>query len=187
MRRLTLVVCLLAAAWVAAAAQTAQAIWIDVPFVQQPREGCGAASVSMVMQYWAHQTGQPAGADSGVETSVEEIEHAIYSPKAHGILASSMEGYLRQHGYQVFALNGRWSDFETELRKGRPLIVALRPEGQTALHYVVVDGVDPGRGLVTMNDPAERKLLSQERAAFEKDWSATGNWMLLAVPASSPH
>ncbi len=180
MRRLALLVWL-AAATVAAEAQTAQAIWIDVPFVQQPREGCGAASVSMVMQYWAHQTGLAPTADSGVEV----IQHAIYSPKAHGILASSMEEYLRQHGYRVFALHGRWSDFETELRKGRPLIVALRPEGQTALHYVVVDGVDPGRGLVTMNDPAERKLLSQERAAFEKDWSATGNWMLLAVPASS--
>jgi uncharacterized protein YvpB len=182
-RRVALLVGLLAAATVVAEAQNAQAIWIDVPFIQQPREGCGAASVSMVMQYWARQ--QRQAANSG-ESSVETIQRAIYSPKAHGILASSMEQYLRQHGYQVFALSGRWSDFETELGKGRPLIVALRPEGQTALHYVVVDGVDPGRGLVTMNDPAQRKLLSQERAAFEKDWSATGNWMLLAVPASSP-
>jgi hypothetical protein len=49
----------------------------------------------------------------------------------------------------------------------------------------VVDGIDPRRGLVMMNDPAERKLLSQERAGFEKDWSATGEWMLLAVPASA--
>jgi hypothetical protein len=38
-----------------------------------------------------------------------------------------------------------------------------------------------------MNDPAQRKLLSQERAAFEKDWSATGHWMLLAVPAPPTH
>jgi hypothetical protein len=37
-----------------------------------------------------------------------------------------------------------------------------------------------------MNDPAERKLLTQERAGFEKEWSATHNWMLLAVPASTP-
>jgi hypothetical protein len=34
-----------------------------------------------------------------------------------------------------------------------------------------------------MNDPAERKLLTEERAAFEKDWSATHDWLLLAVPA----
>ena len=181
MRRTALFLWLAAAATVAAQVQNSQAIWIDVPFVAQPREGCGAASISMVMQYWAKQTGQPAAGDSAVEA----IQRAIYSPQAHGIPASSMQEYLRRHGYQVFALSGRWGDFETELRKGRPLIVALRPEGQRALHYVVVVGVDPERGLVTMNDPADRKMLSQERAAFEKEWSATDDWMLLAVPASS--
>jgi hypothetical protein len=174
---------LLAAAGAVAPAQTPQAVWIDVPFVQQPWEGCGAASLSMVMQYWAHQEGQPAPADSAVEV----IQHRLYAPAAHGILASSMQSWLRDRGYQVFALNGRWSDLETELQKGRPLIVALRPEGQSALHYVVVDGIDPPRGLVMMNDPAQRKLLSEERAAFEKDWSATGHWMLLAVPAQTSH
>lgn len=187
MRRLTLLACLLAAASVAAEAQDAQAVWIDVPFVAQPREGCGAASLLMVMQYWAHQTGHVPAAESGIETSVETIQRAIDSPKAHGILASSMQDYLREHGFRVFALSGRWSDFDAELRKGRPLIVALRPQGQTELHYVVVAGLDPARGLVMMNDPADRKLLSEERAAFEKEWSATGNWMLLAVPASSSH
>lgn len=173
----------MAAAGVAAQAPPPSAVWIDVPFVHQPREGCGAASLAMLMEYWAQQQGHPAGADSDVAT----IQRQLYSPSEHGILASQMRAYLRNHGYEVFALAGRWSDLETQLGKGRPLIVALRPADQTALHYVVVDGVDPARGLVTMNDPAERKLLSQERAAFEKDWSATGNWMLLAVPAPASH
>ena len=66
---------------------------------------------------------------------------------------------------------------EEQLRKGRPLIVALKPSGQKELHYVVVDGVDSKRGLVTMNDPAERKLLTRERAGFEREWRATHNWM----------
>ena len=181
MRRIARLLWLAAAASAAAQVQNSQAIWIDVPFVQQPREGCGAASISMVMQYWAKQAGQPAPADSAVES----IQQAIYSPRAHGILASSMQEYLQRHGYKTFALSGRWDDFEAELRKGRPLIVGLRPEGQRALHYVVVVGVDPARGLVTIYDPAERKMLSEERAAFEKEWSATGDWMLLAVPASA--
>jgi uncharacterized protein YvpB len=175
--------CLLAAAFVAAGAQTPQAIWIDVPYVHQPREGCGAASLSMLMQYWAHQQNQPASAASDANS----IQHQLYDPAAHGILASSMQSYLREHSYEVFALSGSWSDLESQLRKGRPLIVALRPEGQSELHYVVVDGIDSSRGLVMMNDPALRKLLSQERAAFEKDWSATGHWMLLAVPAPPSH
>jgi predicted double-glycine peptidase len=161
----------------------AKALWIDVPYVQQPSDGCGAASLSMVMQYWAQQQGHSASPASNVET----IQHQLYDPSAHGILASSMQSYLRDHGYLAFAIDGRWSDLETQLQKGRPLIVALRPQGQRELHYVVVDGIDPTRGLVTMNDPALRKLLSQERASFEKDWSATNHWMLLAVPSPSSH
>ncbi|MGB9032121.1 MAG: C39 family peptidase [Acidobacteriaceae bacterium] len=172
-------VTLLLTAVLAAGAQIEQAVWIDVPFIPQPRDGCGAASLAMLMQYWAHQQGQLASPDSDVAT----IQHRLYAPTAHGILASSMQSYLRAHGYKVFALDGQWSDLEAQIQKGRPLIVALRPQGQSELHYVVVDGIDPSRGLVMMNDPAQRKLLSQERAAFEKDWSATDHWMLLAVPA----
>ena len=157
------------------------AFWIDVPFVAQPREGCGAASLSMVMQYWAAQPGgQP---QSG--SNVAAIQRDLYSPADHGIPASSMVNYLRHHGFLAIAFSGNWNDIEQQVRKGRPLIAALRPDGQTQLHYVVIDGVDTGRNLVMMNDPAERKLLTQERAGFEKDWSATHNWILLAVPAAA--
>jgi hypothetical protein len=38
-----------------------------------------------------------------------------------------------------------------------------------------------------MNDPAQRKLLTEERNSFEKEWGSTHNWMLLAVPAPSSH
>jgi hypothetical protein len=33
-----------------------------------------------------------------------------------------------------------------------------------------------------LNDPARRKLLKQDRSDFEKEWSATGQWTLLALP-----
>lgn len=167
----------------AACAQAPPAVWIDVPFVRQPREGCGAAAIAMLMQYWAAQSGSAPQGSSEVDT----IQQELYSAKDHGILASAMERYLRQNGYSVFTIRGTWSDLESQLRKGRPLIVAVRPQGQRKLHYVIVDGVDPDRELVMMNDPAERKLLTQERAGFERDWKATHNWLLLAVPAPSPH
>lgn len=96
-----------------------------------------------------------------------------------------MVEYLRQQGFVALAFSGNWNDLEQQLQKGRPLIAALRPQGQSQLHYVVIDGIDSDRGLVTMNDPAVRKLLTQERAGFEKDWSATHNWILLAVPAAA--
>jgi ABC-type bacteriocin/lantibiotic exporter with double-glycine peptidase domain len=151
-----------------------------VPFVAQPREGCGAASLAMLMQYWAEKQGTGASPD----IDVARIQHSLYVPREHGIPAASMGDYLRRHGFQVYALSGKWSDIEEQIAKGRPLIVALRPQGQRELHYVVIDGVDSAHGLVTMNDPAERKLLNEERARFEKEWSATHNWTLLAVPVA---
>lgn len=165
----------------APAAVEPSSVWIDVPYVHQPREGCGAASLAMVMAYWAAQQHKTVGSAGDVAA----IQQELYSPKDHGIPAERMGEYLRQHGFKAFALSGTWSDLEAQLRKGRPLIVALKPRGQRELHYVVVDGIDSARGLMTVNDPAERKLLTRERAGFEKEWSATRNWMLLAVPAMS--
>ncbi len=46
----------------------------------------------------------------------------------------------------------------------------------------MVVGIDPVEGVVYLNDAAQRKLLKQERANFEKQWSAVGNWTLLALP-----
>lgn len=162
-------------------AETPAPLWIDVPFVSQPREGCGAASISMIMQYWARQE----HAQASPASQVGSIQQQLYSRREHGITPAAMENYFRQHGFLVFAVSGTWADLQNQVEKGRPLIVALRPTGQSDLHYVVIDGIDSTHGLITMNDPAERKLMTQERAGFEEDWSATHNWMLLAVPASA--
>lgn len=164
-------------------AEAPAAVWIDVPFVAQPREGCGAASLAMIMKYWAVKQGTTASPDG----DVGRIQHELYSSHEHGISTEAMGEYLRQHGFQAFAFSGKWGDLEEQIAKGRPLIVALKPEAQAQLHYVVIDGIDSVRGLVTMNDPADRKLLNEERARFEKEWSATHNWTLLAVPVSPSH
>jgi uncharacterized protein YvpB len=159
-------------------------IWLDVPFVQQSKDGCGAASIAMVMQYWTRQSGQqPTDA-----ADATHILDQLHSPEAHGIYASAMEHYLQEQSYRTFILRGQWSDLEQHLRKGRPLIVALRPmENSRALHYVVVAGLDPARNLVMFNDPAGRKLEKLDRRTFEKEWNVTGNWTLLAVPQSREH
>jgi ABC-type bacteriocin/lantibiotic exporter with double-glycine peptidase domain len=151
-------------------------VWLDVPFVKQEREGCGAASIAMVMQYWQHQQGEAENQDS----DANQIQQVLYSPRAHGIYASDMERYFREKGFRTFTIRGEWEDLQRHLDKGRPLIVALKPGEGTPLHYVVVTGMD--REVVMVNDPAQRKLLQQDRPGFEREWSATGNWTLLAVP-----
>ena len=154
-------------------------VWLDVPFVKQEKDGCGAASIAMVMQYWQHQQGEAASQDS----DAIQIQHTLYSAKARGIYASDMERYLREKGFRTFTIRGEWEDLKQHLDKGRPLIVALKPSGGgTSLHYVVVTGLDPEQEIVMVNDPAQRKLLKQDRSTFEQEWSAAGKWTLLALP-----
>jgi ABC-type bacteriocin/lantibiotic exporter with double-glycine peptidase domain len=150
-------------------------VWLDVPFMKQEKNGCGAASIAMVMQYWHRQQGTVASDDP------EQIQRALYSRQAHGVYALAMEHYFEQHGFRTFAFRGEWKDLKEHLEKGRPLIVALNT-GHGNLHYVVVAGLNWQQGVVLKNDPAERKLLKQERSNFEKQWKAAGNWTLLAVP-----
>ncbi len=153
-------------------------VWLDVPFVKQERDGCGAASIAMVMQYWQAQQGQPPNPAS----DATRIQGTLYSSKAHGIYASDMESYFREQGFRTFTIRGEWEDLQQHLVKGRPLIVALKPAGGGALHYVVVTGVGPE--MVMVNDPAQRKLLQRDRSGFEREWSAAGKWTLLALPQS---
>jgi predicted double-glycine peptidase len=163
-------------------------VWLDVPFVKQEKDGCGAASVAMVMQYWFDRRncadGKQASGDAcAPEVDAAEIYRALYTPGARGVYASAMERYFKQRGFSAFAFRGDWDDLLNHLRKGRPLIVALKPsEAGAPLHYVVVAGLDTGAGLVLLNDPAQRKLLKQDRADFEKQWSGVDKWTLLALP-----
>ena len=153
------------------------AVWLDVPFVKQNVNGCGAASIAMLMQYWARQSGRSPEIDAAT------IQRALYSRDAHGIYASAMEKYLRQNGFETFVIRGAWSDLQHHLERGRPLIVAIKPAGETALHYAVVAGLD--NDILLLNDPARRKLLKYTRSDFEREWKATSNWTLLALPRSA--
>jgi predicted double-glycine peptidase len=154
-------------------------VWLDVPFIKQEKDGCGAATIAMVMQYWLKQKSRPV--DSSADPVA--IQRALYSTAEHGIRAKDMERYFQQHGYQTFIFTGKWDDLKQHLAKGRPLIVTIKPSAlETSLHYVVVVGVDSEKNLLLLNDAAQRKLLKQDRAAFEKQWSAVGQWTLLALP-----
>jgi ABC-type bacteriocin/lantibiotic exporter with double-glycine peptidase domain len=167
----------------AAFASDTGGIWIDVPFVQQQKDGCGAAAIAMVMQYWQKQEGQSttAAADAA------QIFQELHSDDGHGIYASAMTRYFEQNGYRTFAFAGEWGDLERQLAKGRPLIAALKPGSGLPMHYVVVSGVDPDNRVVLVNDPAQRKLLKEDSAQFEQEWKAAGHWTLLAVPEVSAH
>jgi ABC-type bacteriocin/lantibiotic exporter with double-glycine peptidase domain len=155
-------------------------VWLDVPFVKQEKNGCGAASIAMVMRYWQRQQGQaPTRASDAAE-----IQRTLYSETGRGIYASAMQRYLEQRGFRTFAFSGTTADLEQHLEKGRPLMAALKSASRGPLHYVVVVGLDSEQNLILLNDPADRKLVKLGGSKFEKEWKGTGHWMLLAVPQS---
>ncbi len=158
------------------------AAWINVPFVSQTKDGCGSASIAMVMRYWDAQQHQ-ANTEAADPLRVQAL---LFSPKAHGIYADRMQQYLAAHGYLAFAFQGNWGDLGHDLRLGRPLIVGLAASGPHGpLHYVVVVGVDAAHQYVYLNDPAQQKMLRISREGFEREWKGTDNWTLLAVPRPS--
>jgi predicted double-glycine peptidase len=154
-------------------------IWIDVPFVAQSEKGCGAASTSMVMQYWdANGYSVP---DQIADPS--RIMQQLYSEKMQGIVNQDLVTYFRKANFETFSFAGTWQDLEHHIVKGRPLIVALEAEGKPGrLHYVVLTGIDSENHVLLVNDPSERKMMKMQRDHFEKRWMYSTNWTLLALP-----
>jgi len=151
--------------------------WLDVPYVRQLEEGCGAASLAMVMQYWS---GQGAAVDREAAEG-EAIYRALAPAPGRGSSGLSLKGYLESHGFQAFIFDGELADLQHHLDKGRPVIVCLAPRGLKAqLHYVVVVGLT-GQA-VMLHDPVRGKLMAEDRGSFERQWKATGYWALLAIP-----
>jgi predicted double-glycine peptidase len=159
----------------------APGIWLDVPFVKQTEDGCGSAAIAMLLRYWSgHGTSVTAG-----RADAAAIQRQLYSRKGRGIFASDMQRYLRESGFRVFAVRGKWAELREHLTQGRPIIVTMQPGAEKSpFHYVVVAGMDWQRDAVFVHDPARGKLLRIERQEFEKEWLAARNWMLLAVPGA---
>ena len=152
-------------------------IWLDVPFVKQEKDGCGAASISMVMQYWNKDNDPRLSAQGDPHV----IQQALYSERAEGIFATAMERYLQKANFRTFVFQGDWMELSHHLSLGRPLIVCVGGSGPKR-HCMVVTGLDSQHDVVLVNDPARRKLLQIGRTDFEKIWNETGKWTLLAVP-----
>ncbi len=151
--------------------------WLDVPFVPQSRDGCGAAAIAMVMQYWirSHTHLDPTASNDA------RIYKLLNTPGRRGIAGDKLRQYLDQHGFSAHVFRGEPQDLRANLEKGRPLVVCLAPRGARALlHFVVVAGATDSA--ILYHDPARGKLIEQRLPAFLRQWEATGFWTLLATP-----
>jgi len=142
---------------------------LDVPFVHQAENTCGAASLAMVLRYWKE------------DVTHEAIAARLLEPGQPGIPGSSLEAFARERGLTAIAYEGDTALLRDYVAKGRPLIVAWK-QGRRRLHDVVVVGYDDARGEVIVHDPAEGPSRRVSLRAFEKRWAGTGHWTLLVVP-----
>src|SRR3954447_12243245 len=157
--------------------QDAHPSWLDVPFVQQVKAGCGSAAVAMVVEYWARQF---PGLDKA-QADAERINELLPATSPKGIQGEALKEYLNGRGFQAFVFEGEMSDLRNHFAKGRPVIVCLAPKGTRApLHYAVVAGLNDRE--VWLNDPARGKLSRESVERFITEWRRTDNWALLAVP-----
>jgi ABC-type bacteriocin/lantibiotic exporter with double-glycine peptidase domain len=141
----------------------------SVPFVrQQGMEECGLAAVTMVLAYWDHPVGR------------DEMLGACPARAGEGIRAGRLRDYAKTCGLQAFLIHGDWSDFETELSRGHPIIVGmLKPYVTGALsHYEVVVAVQTETKDIVTLDPANgwRRNTSE---GFRKEWDPAGRLTLI--------
>ncbi len=131
----------------------------------------------MIMQYWIRH-------DRRIEMSsanADRIYELLAPSPGKGIPGQALKRYLEEKGFRAFVFDGELHDLRHHLEKGRPLVVCLAPRGPNSpLHYVVVVGAQ--ESAILLHDPARGKLIREDLRRFQRDWKATGNWTMLAVP-----
>lgn len=161
-------------------------VWVDVPFIKQEKNLCGAACIYMIMEYWrSHEEALAKNGKASHVPTPNEISSALDVTRSKGIYGSQIADYLGRHGFRTFVFKGAWKDLGEHLSNGRPLMIALGARNSKGSnHYVVLAGLDWSNKTVLVNDPARRKLSKMDQANFLESWRRTFNWTLLAIPES---
>jgi predicted double-glycine peptidase len=149
---------------------------LELPFVPQVKQGCGSAAIAMVLLWWKQHgfAAKPGAVDAAA------IHREVYSEEEQGTKARDVSRYFERRGFRSFGFSGSWAELAEHLKKGRPVIVAIRPPGQRQMHYVVVSGIGADR--ILLHDPAVGAYRAVSREGFEKQWAASDRFTLLAVP-----
>jgi ABC-type bacteriocin/lantibiotic exporter with double-glycine peptidase domain len=145
------------------------AVLLPVPFVPQDTDTCGAAALAMVLRYWQHPVPH------------DEIAATLLERNLEGIRGSQLADFVRAQGLYAVAYSGDVAQLREQIKKGRPVIVALRLKGGR-FHDVVVVGVDEAKQVVKVHDPARGPRRSMPVRSFEEGWAAAGHWALLVLP-----
>lgn len=158
-----------------------------VPLVRQKGiKDCGAAALSMVLEYWEARGGRRAGSSAPV-TDRASIDRALRSAPAEGLSAKGLRDYARRLGYASFVFQGRLADLQHEIELGRPVIVGVHKplsSGKALSHYEVLVGLNRGSEQVLTLDPAHG-LRRNDISSFAAEWESAGRVTLVVLPEES--
>ena len=142
---------------------------LEVPYVPQQKDTCGAAALSMVLQYW------------GAAVPHDEVKDALLQKELRGIAGSALAAFAAGRGFTAVAHAGDITHLRDHVAKGRPMIVAWAM-GRGRYHDVVVIGFDDERDRVLVHDPARGAARGVDHETFRKRWAGAGHWTLLVAP-----
>src|SRR5688500_5444513 len=128
---------------------------LDVPYVPQQKDTCGAAALAMVLQYW------------GVPGSHDEIKEELLQPELHGIAGSALAAFATGRGLTAVPHAGDIDHLRDHVGKGRPMIVAWAM-GRGRYHDVVVVGFDDDRGRGVVHGPARGAARAGATGTFRR-------------------
>lgn len=144
------------------------------PIRQEGTEDCGLAALQMALAYWEHPVGR-----------AELLQACPLKPGA-GLKAGDLRDYAKASGLQAYLIHGEWSDVETELSRGHPIIVGMAKPYVTGVftHYELVVAVHGVTQDVVTLDPAHG-WRSNTFEGFRKEWDPTGRLALILYRAES--
>jgi ABC-type bacteriocin/lantibiotic exporter with double-glycine peptidase domain len=146
------------------------------PFIRQESPDlCGLAAAKMIAAYYG-QNLNPEDL-SAVESTAK---------KMGGASGQEMKNLLQNSGFEVSVFPGSLKagghNIFSEIDRARPLIVMLKKG--TESHYMVLDGYDPKKNLVILNDPRDGPIALPIKN-FKMGWESAGKFTLLALPMES--
>jgi hypothetical protein len=141
-----------------------------VPFVRQPRNYCGPATLKMAMAWAGH------------EVPLEELAGEVYTPGKKGALQMDMIAASRRQGMLAMQIQGL-PNLLREIAAGHPVIVLenLAFSWWPAWHYSVAFGYDLTKPVLLMHS-GPKQYWALDLRKFERNWKYAAYWGLVVLP-----
>ncbi|MCK5708010.1 MAG: C39 family peptidase [Candidatus Aureabacteria bacterium] len=114
---------------------------LDVPFVEQKKNYCGPASISMLFNYYDKNISQ------------DEVAKHIYNPKIKGTLSIDLLLFVRNLDFYSEIYSSSIQDLKKKIDEGFPVIVMTKGDPNNSwsffknYHFFVIYGYDDKKNI----------------------------------------